>query len=523
MLPPWPLESHMRTSACRNDIVPIGALMLIGSLALVHLMALPAFEDEGSQLRLVWRLIEAREWLQPLSEGKPLEAWLMVPLALLGGQPLAAIRALHVLVGMIGAVMTYRLGREVTGRLTAWVCGALFAICPFVVYLQRLALADILLCTAGTWVLVSVLRFAESPTRPRAAALASSLVLAAFCKFPVGFVFLISMPLALALMPTAQRRPLLQAHLTRLPAALAPVALLGLAVIAVGFIRWRRGQLPGFGLQDLLGIGLGHYQSIAAEIGVPRPTLLRELSAPLSAPVVAIGLLGIAAGAILGDWRQRWLIAVGAVPMLAIGFLAEFWFSRYLLFTIPPLIIAAVCGWRSIALRAGRLRRPCEMAVLAVCAALMVRQSALLIFDPEAANWSPLDRYQYFEGPGSGYGYPEAAKFILAAADAPPIVYSLDGHSAYQLRNYLPPEWSKRISPISFAADGKALHSEDERFSKVSSRTPAWLIVPEQLLQIYMISMFGEKNVEQLELRRLASFEKPGLRARLAIYEITRR
>jgi len=31
----------------RNDIVPIGALLLIGSFAFVHLMALPAFEDEG--------------------------------------------------------------------------------------------------------------------------------------------------------------------------------------------------------------------------------------------------------------------------------------------------------------------------------------------------------------------------------------------------------------------------------------------------------------------------------------------
>jgi hypothetical protein len=37
-----------------SDIVPVGGLMLIGSFAFVHLMALPAFEDEGSQLRLVW-------------------------------------------------------------------------------------------------------------------------------------------------------------------------------------------------------------------------------------------------------------------------------------------------------------------------------------------------------------------------------------------------------------------------------------------------------------------------------------
>ena len=172
-------------------------------------MALPAFEDEGSQLRSIWRLIEANEWLQPLGEGKPLEAWLMVPLVRLGGEQLAAIRALHVLVGIVGAVLTYRLGLRITDRWAALACGALFAICPFVVYLQRLALSDILLCTAGIWVLLNVISFAESPSRVRAALLALSLVLAAFCKFPVGFVFLFSLPLALALMPAGQLRRLL--------------------------------------------------------------------------------------------------------------------------------------------------------------------------------------------------------------------------------------------------------------------------------------------------------------------------
>ena len=84
-------------------------MLLLGSFAFAQLMALPAFEDEGTQLRWIWRLIEAGEWLQPLGDAKPLEAWLMVPLVHLGGQPLAAIRALHVVVGMIGAVLTYRL------------------------------------------------------------------------------------------------------------------------------------------------------------------------------------------------------------------------------------------------------------------------------------------------------------------------------------------------------------------------------------------------------------------------------
>jgi hypothetical protein len=491
------------SSLVRDDIVPIGALLLIGSFAFVRLMSIPAFEDEGTQLRLVWRLIEAREWR-------------------LSGQPLAAIRGLHVLVGMLGAVLTYRLGARVTDRPTAWVSGALFAICPFVVYLERLALTEILLCTAGLGVLLSVLRFQEAATRSRAAVLAFSLVLAAFCKFPVGFIFLIPMPLALALMPAGERRRLLVApQVTKLLAAHVPVAVLAVIVAVVAGVRWRSGRSPGFGLQELFGIGLGQFQNIGAGSGGPRPNLLHELTVQLSGPVVAVALIGLAASAIFGKWRQRWLLAVGALPMLAIGVLAEFWFSRYLLFTLPPLIIAAAAGWRSLAAYLGKWRLPCELGVLALSVVFMLPQTTRLILEPAVANWSPLDRYQYLEGPGSGYGYPEAARLILAAPVAPAIVYSLDGHSAYQLRNYLPPAWSARVSPIVYATDGKELRSEAERFANLSAHTPAWIVVPQPLLARNLVSNFGEQNLERIGLRQIALFDKPGRRTQLALYEVT--
>jgi 4-amino-4-deoxy-L-arabinose transferase-like glycosyltransferase len=504
--------------------LPVVALLLLGSCAFAQLMALPAFEDEGSQLRGIWRLIEAGEWLQPLGEGKPLEAWLMVPLVRLGGEPLAAIRALHVVAGMIGAVLTYRLALHLDNRWTAFTSGALFALCPFVVYLERLALADILLCTTGIWVLVSVLELIQSPSWKRTAALAAGLVLAAFCKFPVGFVFLASMPLALLLLPSHERQTLLHPPvLAKVLAAHAPAALLALIVAATAIIRVAHGQPPGFGLQDLLGVGMGQYQDIATVIGVQRPNLVAELTAQISWPVAALALIGLAASALSRDWRLRWLIVVGALPLLGIGLLAKFWFSRYLLFTLPPLIVGAVCGWRGLAQHARPFRWAVESAVLAVCVGFMGYQSALLIFDPAAASWSALDRFQYFEGWSSGYGYPEAARFVLEARDAPQVVYSLDGHSAYQLRNYLPAQWSSRVRPIFYGPDGKALGSETARLDNLLSRTPAWIIIPEPLLQGYLDSSFGRTNSARITLQRIALFDKPGSRARLAIYDVTRR
>jgi hypothetical protein len=508
-------------SEFRAHIVPVGALLLLGSLAFVRLMALPAFEDEGSQLRLIWRVIEAGEWLQPLADGKPLEVWPMVPLVRLGIQPLAMIRALHVFAGMIAAVLTYRLALQVSDGWTAFTSGVMFAICPFVVYLQRLALSDIFMCTAGVWVQLRVIGLIRCPSWANSAWLAVALLLAAFCKFPVGFVFLISMPLAFALLPAAERRALLhQPVLIRVVAAHAPAIVLATLVVVAAIVRVRRGQSPGFGLADLAGVGLGQYHGIAVAMGLPRPNLVTELTAQLSWPAAVIGLIGLTASAWGHDWRQRWLIAIAALPMLAIGLLATFWYSRYLLFTLPTLIVSAVSGWRSLALGAGRLRQPCEIGALLVCVGYMGHQSALLILDPTAARWSQLDRTQYIEGPGSGYGYPEAAQFILTAPNVPPLIYSLDGHSAYQLRNYLPPDWNSRIEPIFYGEGGKILGSEAVRLDNLLSHRPVWIIIAKQLLQRYLVSSLGQGSAEQIRLCPIASFDKPGSHAQLAVYEV---
>jgi len=508
----------------RYDVLPVAALLLLGSFAFVHLMALPAFADEGGQLRWIFRVIEAGEWLQPLADGKPLEVWPMVPLVRLGFHPLIAARSLHVLAGMIGAVLTYCLALRLSNRCTAFVSGALFAICPIVVYLQRLALSDMFMCAAGVWVLVSVIGFIESATWLRASVVAAGLVVAAFCKLPVGFVFVASMPLALLLMPAPERRRLLQRPgLTKMLAAHTPVALLAMVVLVTAALRLRRGQSPGFGLQDLIGIGLGHYRDIATTMGIPRPSLIGELTAQLSWPVAVIGLMGLTAGALLNDWRERWLISVGGVPMLAIGLLASFWFPRYLLFTFPPLIVCAVAGWRSLALRAKAFRSPVEFGVLVVCVGFMGHQSALIIFDPISANWSAVDRFQYFEAPVSGFGYPEAAKFVLQSAEAPRMIYSLDGYSAYQLQSYLPANWRDRVKAIYYGDDGEVLRSGEERLRSLLRHTPVWIIVPEQLLPGDLDSSFGPQDFDQMRLRQIAAFDKPGSRARLAIYEVARR
>jgi hypothetical protein len=508
----------------RQALVPYAALLLLGSLAFIRLMALPPFQDEGSQLRWVWRLVEAGDWRPSLSEGKPLEAWLVAPLALAGFAPLAAARTLHVLAGMVGAGLTYRLALQFADRPGAFVSALLFAICPFVVYLQRMALSDIFLCTAGIWVLLSTATLLKSPTWSHCFVTAIALVLAALCKLPVGFVFLVSMPLALLVMPVTERREVLRRpELMRLVAAFLPVLVLMLIVASAAMIELRRGHAPGFGLADLIGIGMGRYAEVAPVLGVQRSGLLAELTAQLSLPVVIIGLIGVGGGALCADWHYRWLIAMGLLPMLTIAWVADFWFPRYLLFTLPPLIIAAVAGWRLLSTRARSLRPAVELTTLLVCVVFMGRQSALIILNPIAANWSPVDRAQYIEGGGSGYGYPEAAKYLLQALDMPQVIYSLDGHSAFQLLTYLPATWHSRVTTITYGDDGKQLRSQEARLQSLLKHAPTWIVVPDPVLASYLESSFGLEGLNQITLRPVVRFDKPGRHEQLAIYEVTRR
>jgi hypothetical protein len=502
--------------------LPLAALGAVVSASLFHLMALPAFEDEGTQMRMVWRILEAGEWLAPLNEGKPLEAWPMLPLAWLGLPLLESLRAVHVLAGFLAAALTFRLACAAgCGRAGALSAGLLLALCPFTVYLERLALSDMLLCAAGAWALLRALELLEAPTHANAAALAAAWLLGALAKMPVGFVFVIHVPLALAVMGAEQRRRSLRAGTRRLLGlAYLPVAALAVIVAAAALWRMHAGRSPGFGLQDLVGLGAGGYSDVAAAFGVERPSLAGELLAQLGWPVVALALAGIAAGALLGGVRERWLTAAGMLPMLAIGLLAHFWFSRYLLFTFPPLIVVAVRGWQLAS------RRPwgawARAGALAAVAVLLGGRSLALIDQPLAARWSRIDRIQYIEGWSSGYGYPEAARFIAARTDAPGRVYSLDGHSAYQLRTYLPGSWRRRVMPVSYADDGRGLTGEEARLDNVIAHAPVWILVAEPLLDRYLAASFGRAGLDRIEIVPVASFAKPDSGIRLAIYEIRR-
>ena len=139
-------------------------LACIGGLAFVRLRALPPFVDEAVHYWWVLRALEADEWLRPLNVGKPLEAWLAAPLVYLGGDPLTTMRSLHVLAGLIAVLLTFQIAEYVTSsRTTALACAVLTTLCPFLVYHERMALAEVYLCAGGLLVTIATSDFGTTP------------------------------------------------------------------------------------------------------------------------------------------------------------------------------------------------------------------------------------------------------------------------------------------------------------------------------------------------------------------------
>ncbi len=277
-----------------------------------------------------------------MGDGKPLEAWLPLPLVRLGLHPLTAARGLHVLAGMIGAVLIYQLARKITGCWAAFATGVLFALCPFVVYLQRLALSDILMCAAGIWVLLSAIQFIKRPDGHHAVSVAMSLVLEAFCKFPVGFFFLIATPMALLLMPSHERRELLRPPALRnLFAAHAPAVLLARRWLLRRLFVRVMAVRPDLACRILIGIGAGRATpTLPATIGIDRHQSSRANSArSCHGPSWSSGSIGLAArGVPQGDWRITVADSViGLLPMLGIGFPCRILVSALFAVYFPPL------------------------------------------------------------------------------------------------------------------------------------------------------------------------------------------
>jgi 4-amino-4-deoxy-L-arabinose transferase-like glycosyltransferase len=401
-----------------------GLIILLGiSAALVwlrtwQLLLLPMFHDEALHIARGQYILANHTLLISTVGGKYFQVWLIALILPFADDPLLAARALSAAFGLLAGIGCYLLARHLYQRDdVALAATALYAIAPYPLFFDRMALADGLLSALAIWSLLLSLVVVRQGRWWQVLALGLCLGSAAATKLS-GLVFAIFPLLAAWLWPSNLPRRRI---------------LLAISVAWLLLIPW---LLPaGLDFINQFEYVTSH-SSVASEIkGSTYPAQLSQnlgiitntLWSYLTPLFLALGL--VEAGRSL--WRRDksgWLLALAALATLGLFFVAmkaDKFYPRYVLPAFPFLLILAARGlaalsdwfcehksWPVVRLRWGLL------AGLALLASLLaLRFDYLLLADPPRAPWMPIDRWQYIDGWPAGYGVTDAAAYLRQRAD----------------------------------------------------------------------------------------------------------
>ena len=389
----------------------IGAIIFIVAfgLRIYNLTILPIFGDEAIYLRWaqVMRADSSLRFL-PLSDGKqPLFMWFVIPLFKVFSDPLFAGRAVSVVSGVLTSfgvfVLTYLLFRSKKASLIA---AAIYALSPFSVFFDRLALADSMLTLFGVWTLVFSILTVRTMRLDFAMIAGFALGGALLTKSP-GIFFAILLPSAwiLSEFPKAIKSGL--SHLAKL-------VLLTLTTLLIGYAMYNilrlgtnfhmidiRNQDYVYGLRHLLEAPLNpfvsHIKQIFAYFLILGPYTL-----------IALFILGLYSG-FKKNLRATLILVLWALLPIAVA--AEYsktMTARYVYFSLPFLVAISSASF------VGAKKNLTNIAYVVLIFFLL--HSFVIDFkflkDPPSAPLPRSERSGYLEEWTSGTGISEVSQLL---------------------------------------------------------------------------------------------------------------
>ena len=389
------------------EAIALSALLAVClALRTANLGALPIFFDEAGHMRsaqIVGTLPRPDLWLISLNYGAPpLFSWLAAPFTRLIPDPLLATRLASAAVGTLGLLIIWAAGRALWGSMPALLAAVLYALCPFVLFYNRIALLDGLVATCGAGALFFALELSRhARTRD---ALALALCLAAGMLTKIFAVSMLLLPvLAVAAAWPAQRRTV------RRKAVLA--ALLGLLPLVALLLTPQGGGL----------LSATHAHAHAGE--QPLAAIVHQLATwagalwlYLTPPILALAVLGL--------WTMRhertarllgpWALLGGLPPALVPGaFLAP----RYFLYIAVPILLLSARGLLAVAAGLSARLHHVPLWLLVLCGAALTATPAAaadraIIISPSRTPLIAFDRWQYVTGWPSGYALTHVVAYL---------------------------------------------------------------------------------------------------------------
>jgi len=383
-------------------------VVLLAAFALraYNLNYLPIFGDEAIYIR--WAQVmraEATLRFLPLSDGKqPLFMWVVIPFLKLFSDPAFAGRFVSVLSGLATTAgifaTTYLVFKS---KKAAVFSAAIYALSPFGVFFDRLAMADAMLSSFGIWTLFFSVLFVKTLRLDAAMITGFALGGALLTKSPALF-YAILLPSTWLLSSFPRKKDKFILHLIKL------ILLTSVAVIV------------GYGMYNILRLGPNfHMIGLRNQDYVfPISHIWENPKDPFIFHVKEIGqwlwMLGpsvvsvlILAGTFLNLKKKPketlLLLAWAGVPLFAGAMYAKVFTARYILFSLPYLIVLAGLA---LDLKTKSLAKIATVVfVLFVLHSLSINY--LILRDTQRAPLPRSERSGYLEEWTSGYGIKEVA------------------------------------------------------------------------------------------------------------------
>lgn len=425
-----------RIGKYRKEILILAVLIAIYFLLrLPNLILQPIFADEAIYIRWA-QVMRAEPTLRflPLFDGKtPLFMWSMMPVLKFIEDPLFAGRFLSILSGFATLLGVIALGWKVFGKNAALWAGLLYVITPYTVFFDRMALVDSMLSAFTVWSAYFAIWLVQAVRLDVAMILGFILGGGILTKTP-GMVNLLLLPVSLLAFKGNKGDRGNRGRLVKL--VLFWVVSICFALVMYNLLRLGpnfhqlslRNADYVFSPLELVGRPLDPFIPHFRDIADWFPKLLTW-------PILLIGGIGVIR--VIWERNKLGLIVLlwGLIPLLLeMAFLRTFT-ARYLLSSIPPLLVIAGFGLENL-LKKINIRNTINkfvtnvikiIIIIAFISPLALWFDYLLLTNPQNANLPKAERIGYFEDWTAGYGFSEIAQYLVERKKQGPVVVGTEG------------------------------------------------------------------------------------------------
>lgn len=393
-------------------------------LRLPNLTLQPIFVDEAIYIRWA-QIMKAEPTLRfvSLSDGKtPLFMWMMIPLFKVFSDPLLAGRLLSVLSGLMTFFGVLFLGWRFFGKRVGIFGAFLYAITPYFVFFDRMALVDSMLAAFSIWALNLSLLLIQFPRFDLAMVLGYVLGGALLTKTP-GFFSIVAFPFSILTFNFSDKnrpRKIVRIFLLWMVAILISLAIYNILRLGPGFTNLNSRNQDYVRSPETLLIR-------PWDPFIPFFISLVDWSWRLiGIPVLILFFYGVFAG-VKDKLIRKTILAIllfCLVPLFIQMNLLKTFTARYILFSLPPLLVLASLGAEKLL-----VNRYLKLwiVVLLIVIVWPAYFNFYLLTDPQKAPLPKDERMGYFEEWTAGYGLKEIAKYLDDRSANEDVVVATEG------------------------------------------------------------------------------------------------